>query len=59
MSRKVLFLIAAAIVANGTVCLAQVEQGAIAGAVADATAASVPAPRSPPRTKLRAPWPPR
>ena len=42
MSRKVLLLIAAALMVNGRVCFAQVEQGAITGAVVDATGASVP-----------------
>jgi Carboxypeptidase regulatory-like domain len=42
MSRKVLLMIAAALMVNGRVCFAQVEQGAITGAVVDGTGASVP-----------------
>src|ERR1700730_16707115 len=43
MSRKMLFLIAMLLIAtNGITCFAQVEQGAITGAVVDATGASIP-----------------
>lgn len=43
MSRERMFLIAALLTAtNGIVCLAQVEQGSITGAVVDASNASVP-----------------
>src|SRR5258708_40195551 len=43
MSRKMSLLIAPALIAtNGILCLAQVEQGAIAGAVVDSTRASIP-----------------
>ncbi|HUA63666.1 MAG TPA: TonB-dependent receptor [Verrucomicrobiae bacterium] len=43
MSRKSLFTGAVALLACSVVCLAQVEQGAITGAVTDATGASIPA----------------
>ena len=42
MSRKVLLLLAAALMVNGRICFAQVEQGAITGAVVDPSGASVP-----------------
>src|SRR5260370_42499221 len=43
MSRKMLLLIATSLIAtNGILCLAQVEQGAINGAVVDSTGASIP-----------------
>ena len=43
MSRKMMFLSAALLMAtNGVICRAQVEQGAITGAVLDATGASIP-----------------
>src|SRR5882672_10067578 len=43
MSRKMLLLIATLLIAtNGIMCLAQVEQGAITGAVVDSTGASIP-----------------
>ncbi len=43
MSQKMMFLFAAILMAiNAFVCLAQVEQGAIAGAVVDSTGASIP-----------------
>src|SRR6266404_6421091 len=43
MSRKMLLLIATLLIAtNGILCFAQVEQGAITGAVVDSTGASIP-----------------
>src|ERR1700676_5042281 len=43
MSRKMFFQIAALLIAaNGIMCFAQVEQGAITGAVVDSTGASIP-----------------
>src|SRR5258708_2942118 len=42
MSRKTLFLVTLLMAMNCLVCLAQVEQGAITGAVVDPTGASVP-----------------
>src|ERR1700694_1538072 len=43
MSRKMLLLIATLLIAtNGIMCFAQVEQGAITGAVVDSTGASIP-----------------
>jgi len=43
MSRKMLLLIAPLLIAtNGIKCFAQVEQGAITGAVVDSTGASIP-----------------
>src|SRR5437879_12832180 len=43
MSRKLLLPIATLLIAtNGIMCFAQVEQGAITGAVVDSTGASIP-----------------
>src|SRR6266545_2949141 len=42
MSRKIVFLIATILAANGRLCLAQVEQGAITGVVVDQSGASIP-----------------
>src|SRR4029079_9268373 len=42
MSRKLAFVILFLAVTNACVCLAQVEQGAITGAVIDSTGASMP-----------------